>query len=340
MRAFARRRHPDPPAPAALEQLAAAQGRPVDEVLREVAEFRLALDADLAVAAAATELDEPVIAVEAVEAGRRDLAAYSERLAAGLHPVAPCPEAAEPVIRIPRQRSAARRRARRALHSTPALVTALVLGAAGGFAVPRLSTAQPSTSARTATASQQLANLETATVNGDLAQATSAGVALHATLSQLVTRAKAGDQLAAHQAATLLIAEQQVLDGLPAGIAQPLRDQIAKLANVLQATVGSTLSVLATTSAPSKPGVLGAVPSLVASVLPTHLPVPGLLPVARPSVKTATKPSVAPAPTPSRPSATTPAAPTPTASSSPSSGASPSQGGILIPSGTFGQLSP
>ena len=334
MRAFARRRHPDP---AALEQLAATQGRPVDEVLREVAEFRLALDADLAVAAAATELDEPVIAAEAVEAGRKDLAAYSERLAAGLRPVAPCPEVTEPVIRIPRQRSVARRRVRRALHSTPALVTALVLGAAGGFAVPRLGNAQPSTSARTATATQQLANLETATVNGDLAKATSAGVALHATLTQLVSRAKAGDRVAAHQAATLMIAEQQVLDGLPAGIAQPPRDQMAKLASVLQATVGSTLSAIATASAPNKSGVLGAVPSLVASVLPTHLPVPGLLPGARPSLKPATKPSVAPAPTPPKPSAATPA---PTASSSPSSAASPSQGGILIPSGTLGQLGP
>ncbi|HVU73387.1 MAG TPA: hypothetical protein VHE83_10550 [Mycobacteriales bacterium] len=333
MGAFARRRRPKTPAVptavptaeagrAELEALAAAQGRPVDELLREVAEFRLALETDLVVAAAATELSEHVIAADALQASRNELAAYGDRLAAGL-------------ATIPQQRTSTRRRVRRALHSTPALVTALVLGAAAGFALPHLDTSRPGTFAGSARATQQLDELESATVSGDLERATSAGAALHATLTQLVDRARAGDVNAAHQAATLLIAERQVLNSLPPAVADPLRAQVNNLTNVLQSTVNTSLSVLATTNAPNKAGVLSTVPSAVVSLLPTKVPtkVP-VAPSLAPQPSRDAKPSAKASPT----AHTTPS-PSPSASPSASASPSPSQSAIVLPGAPSGAVS-
>jgi hypothetical protein len=342
MRVFARpRRRASATADAALgqtelERLAAEQGRPVEELLREVAAFRLALETDLALAAAATELDQPVIAAEAVEASRSQLAAYGERLVSGLTSEG---QPARRPRRRPDVRSSARRRVRRALHSTPALVTALVLGAAGGFAVPRLGSARPPAAAVPAMARQQLATLETATASGNLAQASSAGAALHATLTTLVGQARAGDADAAHQAANLLIAEQQVLAALPPAVADPLRAQVSSLASVLTATVGASLSVLATTSAPNRSTLRSTAPSVRHSLLPSGLPLPsgpaGPAPSGRanPTTNASGEPKATATPT----AHGTPS-PSPSASRSPS--ASPSPGPISIPSGSVGGVSP
>lgn len=57
-----------------------AAPQPVQDLLAEVAQFRLALTADLVVAAAALEQEEPEVAGQVVDAGRRDLHDFQRRM--------------------------------------------------------------------------------------------------------------------------------------------------------------------------------------------------------------------------------------------------------------------
>lgn len=63
-----------------VARIARDSGQPVDDVLREVADFRLALETDMLVAAAAVDADEAGIADDVLAAERAELSSFQDRL--------------------------------------------------------------------------------------------------------------------------------------------------------------------------------------------------------------------------------------------------------------------
>ncbi|MHB8452847.1 MAG: hypothetical protein ACYDAQ_20690, partial [Mycobacteriales bacterium] len=76
------RRHRRPPADASarLAQLAGGSGLPLTALVREVAEFRLALETDLTIAAAAVEADRPRLAAQLLDGERGELERFEDRM--------------------------------------------------------------------------------------------------------------------------------------------------------------------------------------------------------------------------------------------------------------------
>ncbi|HEV2889596.1 MAG TPA: hypothetical protein VGX28_04400 [Frankiaceae bacterium] len=241
---------------------------PVEEVLRDVAEFRLALETDMIVAAAAA--DEPELLSDIVDGERAELADFHDRLL-------------ERLVDAAAQDELAVRRARR---RSPARATKYVASAAAILTLFGLTRAAPpahdDNRLALATASQQYVDLTSAvTRDASPSAVTEAAAELHETLETLITE-HAGDPVVAEQAARLLQAEISLLQKQdPHGASQVIA-QARSLITLLQRTTppGVRASV-----AP----ILDAVP---ASPRPSASPKPKPKPTASP-----TKASPSPKPT-------------------------------------------
>ena len=301
------------PAPS-LQQVAAADGRPVEDLQREVAEFRLALEADLTIAAAAAEVEEPGVVADVVDADLHDLHAMEDRALRGLR-------------RHGRHRTRGASVLRRgmALHTVPLLAVAAAVGLAGGLVAPHVGGTSLQ-SARGA-ADDQFASLSKAVVDRDDASAVVAARQLHASVAELIDQA-ADDPSAARDAARLLLAEGLVLDAVPGADGVRMRAQMRDLMQRLQTAAGPIQDLVGgagtqtTTIAPAPgAGQRTQVQRLLQRLLPTAPGAPGL-PVPAPGLPTVTLrpvplPSRRPAPTDvPRPSAPPVAPPAPAASAS------------------------
>jgi len=256
-----------------LAGLARADGSDVADLLREVAEFRLALATDLTIAAAAADVEseayrtvpaaapaapptpgaetsgaEPSgvqpsgvagLAVALVAAQQVELRHLEDRVLTRL--------GSGPRGRAGGERVGARpgRRARGlALHSAPLLVAASIVGLVSGFVVPQLS-GGPSSMARVSVSAQgALDDLARAVVRQDPPAALRAGATLHSEVRWLVGQAP-GDRAAARAAARLLLGEGLFLDQLAGPAAGQLQTGRQALVATLTAAVGEPLSQLA-----------------------------------------------------------------------------------------------
>lgn len=257
---------------AELTRLADASGLPVERLLAEVAEMRVALDTDLLLAAAAVDQAQPGIAADAVDSARDHLRAGSAALLDGL---ATGPEPPRP----------GRPRRARLAHATalPVLLLTALGGAVAGVAAPRLAGHSAARSGSLADAATQgLLSLSSAAGTNDMPALTSAGDALHSDLRRLITAAGDGDSAAATQAARLLTAEQGVLAHLPGPQAAQLRAAADGLEAQLQVVAGATLATLAS-AAPEPPSALRSTLATIRSALPGAVPVPGPPPRTAPS---------------------------------------------------------
>ncbi len=337
---------PRSPRNGSLQELADSAGTPVSELLREVAEFRLALETDLTIAAAAADVSagelSPDRAAEIVSStlagGRADLRELEGRLLEGLDRPA--------AIRVPRPRrfggrtgsaaSAPPPRPRARVRAVPLIVAGVVVGLMAGLVGPTVHPATSSAPGVTLSADESFASLSQAVGAGDSTEAASAGDALHETVAALIARAP-DDPQAAREAARLLIAEGLFLDRLPGPEGVRLQARMRVLIGRLTAAVGQPLRVIAgpPLAAPARPGSpIPAVPTLVLPSLPLSLPSRPPLPVnlpQLPALPTATASSTRPAQTSQTPSGPasqqpsaqpTPGRPAPSQSASASASAS------------------
>ena len=187
-----------------IAAVAADADVPVEEVLRDVADFRLALETDMIIAAAAVEADSPDLLAEVIDGERLELATFHDRLLTRL-----ADAAADDEIAL--------RRARRAPRSASGWGTRFVAAAAAAIAVAGVgrSVVTPSTTPASQTmvmqtADQRYADFSTA-VRGDSAIAVQhAADKLHQTIETLIAH-HAGDPEMAQRAAQLLQAEIALL---------------------------------------------------------------------------------------------------------------------------------
>lgn len=284
-----------------IDALARARGVDPDELRREVSRFRLALDADLTVAAAAVAEGEPAIARSVVGADAAAVGPLEQRLLTGVRSALP-----------PRHR----RPVRSARRLAAVAFAAGLFGAAGGAAVAAVAVQQnnapatappapvsaPPARATTTTpqdparvlAEGQAQLLSYAVANRLPADTISAAAgALRASLLPLVSAAQ-DDPALAGALAGLLKGEQQALAAVPAPNAQIAAAMAGADTLLGQLPAG-------TTPTPSFPAPAG---SGTAVVLPsaTLPPVfPTLTPPASPSARplpSATRPPAGPSVTP------------------------------------------
>lgn len=185
-----------------IADIAAGADVPVEDVLRDVAEFRLALETDMIIAAAAADADAPDLLGEMLDDERLELATFHDRLLERLADAAADDELA----------------LRRAVRRTPGRVSRLVAGAAaavailgigGGVAVTQAS--RPATNAAALeTADQQYANFSSAVSSHSSTAVAATATQLHQTLEQLI-KGHASDPEVARRTAQLLQAEISLL---------------------------------------------------------------------------------------------------------------------------------
>lgn len=250
----------------ALEALARAHGADPDELRREISHFRLTLDADLTIAAAAADAGAPSVAADVLAAQEAGLPDVERRLRTRVadvvrsrrHPSRP---------QAPRRRVAA------------IAVAAGLLGIGGGAAVAAAtvghvasssSTASPSAGAVNPAQALAVSQADTLTYAAEHRLPTptilAASGALRATLLPLLAQAPHDRTLAA-QLRSLLTAQRTALSSVPAPDAQVV------------AAIGSTDSLLtqltagaAATTVPAR----GTPPAPVPSAgPPSGAPVPG-----------------------------------------------------------------
>lgn len=267
-----------------IEAIAHDADLPVEEVLRDVAEFRLALETDMIVAAAAA--DEPALLSEIVDGERMELADFHDRLLERLVDAAAQDElAARRERRRDRREGPTRTQRAGRLVAAAAALVALV-------GVTRATPAERQSDNRLAlaTASQQYADLTSAVSGASHDSVSEAAAEFHETLESLITQ-HAADPQVAQQAAALLHAEIQLLEGDGSvGASHVLAEARSLITLLRQATP----------------------PNVRASVAPILDAVPS----PRPS------PTASPKPKP-KPSSASPA-PSPKPSSSPKASSSPS----------------
>ena len=249
---------------------------PVEEVLRDVAEFRLALETDMIVAAAAADADAPELLSEMLDGERLELADFHDRLLERLVDAAAKDELAE----------------RRARRSGPSRTTRAVSVAAAAVALVGLSRlpAQEQSNNRLAlaTASQQYADLSSAVTNDSAAAVSEAAAELHQTLETLINE-HAGDPEVAQRAATLLQAEINLLQGQnPAGAIEVIERAHSLMILLRQATPPNVRASVA--------------PILDAVQTPSPRPSSSPRPTASPKATSSPKPTASPKPSP-KPSA-------------------------------------
>jgi len=296
-----------------IAAIAATADTDPEQLRREVAGFRIAMEADLLVAAAAVEADAPDIANDVITSELRDLQAFSlairQRLAAA-------PEASSESAPALAPAPAPRRRGnhRRAPLSTVLAAGAALVAGAGGAILAVQPAAHSQVSADQLLAARQAGALEyAATQRLGSAQIAQAAEQLHERLVPLLAEA-AHNPAAAQTALQLLTDEETLLTGSdPKGnpqVAQALA-QARALLSELTASVSPT--VLAAASARLSP-----LPTLSVRHSPTAVPTVSATPRATPTA------SSHPATPTTNPSATPSASPSHSPSSSSSSSSSTS----------------
>jgi hypothetical protein len=186
-------------------------GASVDEVLREVADFRLALETDMLIAAAAADAGEAQIASDVLAGERVELASFQERMLDRL-----ADAAADDEISGRRAARAKAERRIRVRHMRLAGAAAAVLGLIGGGFASRVAEVSPATEqVALAEAEEQLDVLARATLSGSTASVEAMAAELHETLEELIAEHAGGDPAVAAQIARILHEEQALLDQRP-----------------------------------------------------------------------------------------------------------------------------
>lgn len=260
-----------------FDELAEADGAEVTDLLREVSRFRLALETDLTIAAAAADAVADHIApaelsaeltTQAVESGRSALERLVTRRRLDVE--------AEPSTRRRHGRSggtrpgagrATGRRLRRVplLGAGPLVAAAIVLGLGTGFFASHLG--GPSTNQGLSNAaSSSLHSLSAALGRGDEQAAREAGNQLSAAIGSLIAAAP-DDPAAARAAAGALTAERDLLTSTGGTLGQQLRASMAAQMVALQSTVHVPIATLLTPATKVTPPTAG-----------LTLPLPSMLP--------------------------------------------------------------
>ncbi|HEX8003171.1 MAG TPA: hypothetical protein VF519_10800 [Mycobacteriales bacterium] len=235
----------------------------VDEVLRDVAEFRLALETDMIVAAAAA--DEPELLSEIVDGERAELADFHDRLLERL-----VDAAAQDELAARRERRSGPRRAARTTAAAAAVLALLGLS--------RVGTGPADNRVALATATQQYADFSSAVSTESPGAVSEAAAELHETLETLITQ-HAGDPEVAQQAAQLLQAEISLLQVKdPAGASQVIAQARSLMTLLRRAT---------------PPNVRASVAPILDAVQ-TPSPKPTSSPKPKPSATSSPKPSSTP----------------------------------------------
>lgn len=179
---------------------------PVEEVLRDVADFRLALETDMIIAAAAADAESPEILSDVLDTERLELATFHDRLLTRL-----ADAAADDELAVRRARKAPK--ASRVSRTVAVAAAALALFGAGRSLVG--GPGQVGETANVAamnTANQQYADFTSAVINNNSPAAVrDAARELHQTLQKMISD-HASDPAVAHRAAMLLEAEIRLLN--------------------------------------------------------------------------------------------------------------------------------
>jgi hypothetical protein len=257
---------------------------PVEDVLREVADFRLALETDMIIAAAAADAESDGLLAEVVDGERAELALFQDRL---LDRLADAAAADEVALRRTRRRSAIGRPSRW-IAAAAAAAAVLTAGAA-----VRPERQAGTNSVALATASQQYADLSNAVNNESALEVRDAAAELHQTLQDLI-KDHAGDPEVAQHAAQLLQAEISLLQ---------VRDPDGASQVIAQAR--SLVKMLRTSAPPQVRATVAPILDAVTTTKP------------KPAKSTASpKPKASASPSPAKASASPSATPTPTQSKS------------------------
>jgi hypothetical protein len=255
-----------------IAAVAAGAHVPVEDVLREVADFRLALETDMIIAAAAVDADAPELLSEVVDDERLELASFHDRLLARL-----ADAAADDEIAVRRARKAPR------LSWTTRAVAAAA-AALAVFGMTRTVGTGTELSATNAaamqTADQHYADFSSAVTSHRPGAVSQAARQLHETLQSLISE-HANDPNVAQRAAQLLQAEISLLrandpDGASYVLAQA-RNLVTllerKASPQVRASVQPVLDAAVSTTAPKKPRAkASSSPSATPSPTPSPTP--------------------------------------------------------------------
>lgn len=206
LRRLSRRRDPLPRSDS--ERLAAAAAgadMSVEDVLREVADFRLALETDMIIAAAAVDADTPELLSEVLDDERAELVTFHDRLLSRL-----ADAAAEDEVALRRSRKAAVASGAGRISqfvAAAAAVGALVVGA-GTIAGPQAR--ETTNAAAMNSANQHYADFSSAVTSDSPAAVRRAADKLHTAIEELINE-HASDPEVAQRAAQLLQAEISLL---------------------------------------------------------------------------------------------------------------------------------
>jgi hypothetical protein len=267
---------------ARIAALASAAGTPVEAVLREVADFRLALETDLIIAAAAVDADEFGLAAEVVDGERAGLVAFHERMLERLVDVAAADSRDELAAR--RARRADRLSARARIVTAAAALVAVVSG--GAALAP---SAGPERNPSTEQVALDLADAQLSTLTGTIirdassADITDAAGDLHETLETLIAEHAAGDPVMAMKIAALIREEQRLLnvDRSPATVSA-LKD-VARLVAQLKRKAPPTVVATLVPVAPPEDKKASPKPSKSSSPKASPKPKPSASPKPSPS---------------------------------------------------------
>ncbi|MFN2625617.1 MAG: hypothetical protein ABR520_05975 [Mycobacteriales bacterium] len=289
-RAFARRR---PQTGSDLDRISAVAedaGQPVAEVLKAVSDFRLALEMDMILAAAAADADEPAIAAQVVDGERAELASFQDRV---LDRLADLEVAERP----------ARRRSNvvTGLIATAAALVGLfgsgvALRSADRDVAPRAvsqDTLVDAATAKLGKLTQQVALRESQGASAESVAA--AATELHQTLAPLMDRVH-GNPALARQIYALLAAEQQVLQSTqPAGISRVLAQAKALVRTLRQKAPAGVLAPVTSPKPKPKPS------PAKSSAKPSPKPSPSSSPSPQPSSSSSADPNSSNGPVPNGP---------------------------------------
>ncbi|HVE98795.1 MAG TPA: hypothetical protein VNA12_06425 [Mycobacteriales bacterium] len=277
-----------------IAALASSAGEPVEEVLREVADFRLALETDMIIAAAAVDAGELELAGDVVDGDRAGLAAFHERMLSRLVDVARADGAAEPA------RSRAPRMSRARLVGAAAALIALV---GGGVTVT--SSTPGVESPTTEQVALALADDQLSTLTGEIvreastAEISTAASELHQTLETLIAEHAEGDPAVAAMIARLINEEERLLRVDSNPVTKSMLRDVARLVRQLKRV--------------APPRVVATLPAVPASAESS----PSAKPSSSPKPKPSASPSRSAQPSPSRSAS---ASPRPSTSPSSNSG--------------------
>jgi hypothetical protein len=285
-RRFVRRAQAAPSATDRIAGIASSAGEPVQDVLREVAEFRLALETDLLIAAAAVDADATDVAAEIVDAERGELAAFERRV---LDRIASSPPVRKPAPVAPRS-----------TRVRLAALAAAVVGLLGGTVATQVEQAPQTEQVALDEAEEQLDALARVALVGTETEVAAAAQELHAALEVLITRHAEGDASVSIEIAKILSQEQALLERQP-GNGRAVMAQVTALAKrltkVAPRSVRATIAPLVPIDPPSsRPS---SKPSPKPSAKPTPKPSPKPSPSSSPSPKPSSKPSDKPSGSPS-----------------------------------------